>query len=777
MRELRRRARARESLHTYALSVDIPTAPFEAPCPDEELLGPAELLMEKHHSAMLSAMQRCVLKPGGYGRLMMFLPPGSAKSLYTSTVLPTWYMAKFPGSRIIVTSYGDKLAERHSRRSHLIVTQQKYKDLWIDQPGLDRDAAGDWSLTNKSESLAMSLTGGMTGNRANGLIVDDPVKGREQADSELERQTTLNAYEDDAKSRLLPGAWVIIIMCMTGDTPVLMADGTEKLLRDIRPGDLVTSYDEGKMVAARVLNWKNQGRDDVFAIETESGKILRANARHPFLVERNGERSWVRVRDLRIGDRMVTVDGTGKPAPSAVSQSAPRGCAEATTINADGLTGSDRRLTIPPRDVRHGSNTATESAAPITHRSCTLRMGVALSVENLPETTSVLTGAESSASITTTQPDACEDCSATTAISSSGTGSESAPCGEPRPTFSTTKIRDIRPHSREDVFDIQVERTENFIANGCVSHNTRWHEQDLAGSILPDDYDGRSGVIRCKDGMDWEVLNIPAKCERDDDPLGRKPGEYLWTSFYGENHWKMYEDAAGPESARRWASLYQQRPSPQGSGRFNESMFDFYDPDELPPLNQLTPVGASDHAVTSGKNDFTEAGVFGVDTRGDLWELDWWHAQCDTGEATEKVLDFIKKWRIAMWFNEGGVIDKAMRPLFNRRQRERKIYCDFRSIPSMQDKVAKCSSFQGRAATGTVHFRNNANSRRVVAQLVALPAGRYDDAADVCGLIGRAIDQFHVPRLHVPPERKILKPFTAEWLEHEEKAEKRPRYR
>lgn len=518
MRELRRRARARESLHTYALSVDIPTAPFEAPCPDEELLGDAKDLMERHHAAMLSAMQRCVLKPGGYGRLMMFLPPGSAKSLYTSTVLPTWYMGKFPGARIIITSYGDKLAERHSRRSHLIVEQQKYKDLWIDAPKLDRDAAGDWSLTNRSEALAMSLTGGMTGNRANGLIVDDPVKGREQADSELERQTTLNAYEDDAKSRLLPGAWIILIM-------------------------------------------------------------------------------------------------------------------------------------------------------------------------------------------------------------------------------------------------------------------TRWHEQDLAGSILPDNYDGRSGIIRCKDGMDWEVLNIPAKCERDDDPLGRKPGEYLWTSFYGENHWKMYEDASGPEAARRWASLYQQRPSPQGAGRFNESMFDFYDPDELPPLAQLKFVGAGDYAVTTGKNDFTELGVFGVDTRGDLWEVDWWNKQCDTGESVEKTLDFIKKWRIPMWFNEGGVIDKAMRPLFNRRQRERRVYCDFRSLPSMQDKVAKCSSFQGRAATGTVHFRNNANSRRVVGQLVALPAGRYDDAADVCGLAGRAIDQFPIPHVQVPEERKVIKPFSTEWLEYEENEEKKVRYR
>jgi len=55
---------------------------------------------------------------------------------------------------------------------------------------------------------------------------------------------------------------------------------------------------------------------------------------------------------------------------------------------------------------------------------------------------------------------------------------------------------------------------------------TRWNENDLAGQILPHDYAGQSGMILCQDGLYWEVLNIPAKCEHEDDPLGRKIGEY-----------------------------------------------------------------------------------------------------------------------------------------------------------------------------------------------------------------------------------------------------------
>jgi hypothetical protein len=50
---------------------------------------------------------------------------------------------------------------------------------------------------------------------------------------------------------------------------------------------------------------------------------------------------------------------------------------------------------------------------------------------------------------------------------------------------------------------------------------TRWHEADLAGSLLPEDYDGESGPILCRDGQTWEVLCLPsgqALCRRSAGP-------------------------------------------------------------------------------------------------------------------------------------------------------------------------------------------------------------------------------------------------------------------
>jgi hypothetical protein len=55
------------------------------------------------------------------------------------------------------------------------------------------------------------MLSGLTGNRAHGIVLDDPVRGREQADSEVVRDKVFDAYEDDLKTRLVPGGWIVLI--------------------------------------------------------------------------------------------------------------------------------------------------------------------------------------------------------------------------------------------------------------------------------------------------------------------------------------------------------------------------------------------------------------------------------------------------------------------------------------------------------------------------------------------------------------------------------------
>ena len=59
--------------------------------------------------------------------------------------------------------------------------------------------------------MAGGILSGVTGNRADLLVVDDPVKGREEAESETIRKKTREAFDDDLQTRLKPGGRTIII--------------------------------------------------------------------------------------------------------------------------------------------------------------------------------------------------------------------------------------------------------------------------------------------------------------------------------------------------------------------------------------------------------------------------------------------------------------------------------------------------------------------------------------------------------------------------------------
>jgi predicted phage terminase large subunit-like protein len=289
---------------------------------------------------------------------------------------------------------------------------------------------------------------------------------------------------------------------------------------------------------------------------------------------------------------------------------------------------------------------------------------------------------------------------------------------------------------------------------------------------LPDDYDGRSGWVQCKDGMPWYVVNIPAKCERADDPLGRQIGEYMWPEWFPPAHWAIYENGSTREQRRTWGSLYQQRPTPEGSGDFKREDFNWYDPGEEPMNLHL--VGASDYAVTKDAGDFSEHGVGGLDTDGNLWLVDWWSGQVETDVSIDAFINILQRYNIKdeerginMWVNEGGVIDKSIRPTINKAMREAEEFVDLRTLPNMNDKRAKCKAFGAMVSAGAVWLpRGCAWAEDLVSQLCAMPAGRYDDKADVVGLMGRMIDKF----IYSMPLRKKksqgIQPFTAEWLEH-----------
>ena len=87
-------------------------------------------------------------------------------------------------------------------------------------------------------------------------------------------------------------------------------------------------------------------------------------------------------------------------------------------------------------------------------------------------------------------------------------------------------------------------------------------------------------------------------------------------------------------------------------------------------------------------------------------------------------------------------------------------------LPDDKDKIAKSNSFRDRAMRGMVHFpKGTPWAARVIDQLVAFPAGRWDDAVDTCGFAGRGMDQMYAARKQGEEGKQGgIKPFTVEWL-------------
>ena len=151
---------------------------------------------------------------------MFFLPPGSVKSTCGSVVALAWIMGKKPGTRIILSSYGSDLARKHGRRARQVARSKEFEKIFGTKISNDTSAADEWAIDNRSENLACGILSGITGNRADGIIIDDPVKGRREADSETVQQRTWDVYQEDLRTRLVPGGWEIIIQTRWSESDI-----------------------------------------------------------------------------------------------------------------------------------------------------------------------------------------------------------------------------------------------------------------------------------------------------------------------------------------------------------------------------------------------------------------------------------------------------------------------------------------------------------------------------------------------------------------------------
>lgn len=465
----------RNNLVDYCKYIEIPGAPVNDDEDCEEFY-PDKVTPAQHHKLLLDRLQD--VADGKIKRLMILMPPGSAKSTYASVVFPTWFMGRYPNKNIIMATYGSDLAKKFGRKCRSIAKSKEFAELFNCGLTGGNAAADDWSITNGSTYMCGGILSGITGNRADGIITDDPIKGREEADSETTREKVKAEYKDSLFTRLKPKGWEIII-------------------------------------------------------------------------------------------------------------------------------------------------------------------------------------------------------------------------------------------------------------------NTRWHEDDLSGQYLPEGYDGGSGWFTAKDGTKWFVLCLQAQCEHENDPLGRKIGEYLWTDWFTPDWWEDTKRRQSTPTPRTWNALYQQRPASDDGDFFKREWLRWYDARP----KHLRIYGASDYAVTDKGGDWTVHGVIGIDPDDNIYVLDWWRGQTDSMVWVESLLDLMRMYKPLEWAEEGGVIANSIAPLIDKRQREERVYCYRNKLGTAGDKSAKAQSIRGRMAAGKVYFPNTAPwIDALITEMMTFPNGKHDDQVDVLGMFGRMLD-------------------------------------
>jgi predicted phage terminase large subunit-like protein len=586
----------------------------------------------RHHALVAKKFEG--IANGTIKRLIINMAPRHTKSEFASYLLPSWFLGRFPHKKVIQTSNTADLAVGFGRKVRNLVGSEQYSTVFPDVSlRQDSKAAGRWATNKEGEYFAIGVGGTVTGKGADLLIIDDPHSEQEAAMAAGNPEIYDKVYEwytSGPRQRLQPGGAIVIVMCMTGDTLVRMADGTNTQLKDIRPGDMVATFDKGRLDASKVNNWQSSGVDSIYKIQTQSGIILRANERHPFLVLNEGVMEWTRLKDLRLGMLLVATkdacalqDQKQNPENAQLAKQG-RVTTEKTQmhpINQSVTTvsgkGSNASAEDPPSQKVYAAPVTPKNFRQQNQPQSKPELGASsIGMELLPKTlykwlmnaaTSVTcvaksllqkiqgrTGTANSASTTATKLEKSEDYFATTATLQLGMERHRAFLNELHriSDFTADPVVSITPDGEEEVFDVEVDRTENFIANGVVSHNTRWGQSDLTGRVVKD-------AMKREKGEEWEVIELPAIL-----PSG-KP---LWPEF-----WSLEELEALKEElpSTKWNAQYQQSPTGEEGAIVKREWWRRWKEDRAPQCEFI--IQSWDTAFTkSERSDYSACTTWGV---------------------------------------------------------------------------------------------------------------------------------------------------------------------
>lgn len=166
-------------------------------------------------------------------RLMIFMPPRHGKSEIGSRSFPAWHLGRYPNHEFIGCSYGSDLANGFSRKVRDLVRDAAYAAVFPDCAiNKDSQSVEAWLTTKGGGYAAAGVGGPITGRGAHVLVIDDPIKNREDAESAQKRDAVWDWYTSTAYTRLAPGGGVLLILTRWHDD-----DLAGRLLKKMAEGE------------------------------------------------------------------------------------------------------------------------------------------------------------------------------------------------------------------------------------------------------------------------------------------------------------------------------------------------------------------------------------------------------------------------------------------------------------------------------------------------------------------------------------------------------------
>jgi len=681
-----------------------------------------------HHKVIAEKLEQ--VERGEIKRLIITLPPRHGKSYLSTEKFPVWYLGKHPEREVGVIAYSAELAETFGYKSRDIAMGEQARAIFNLKLRADSQAKDHWMTEQGGGYSAIGFGGSMTGRGFHLIIIDDPIKNNEEAESQSFRDKQMVFYQATLYTRLYKDAAIVLIQCMTGDTPVLMSNGIEKPLRDIRPGDMVATYKNGSLTMAKVKNWTSNGIDNVFAIKTISGRVVKANGRHPFLISIDGKPEWIRTKNLRPGQEIFRVNGeSGKTKHvygKAVNfQSLVEDTATPTTQRSVGQTVSDLHQSIRNLFGRGISNTVTELLWKIIIACFPNKMENVQYAGNSQEKMFVPIGAENSALTTTTKQKKSGGFSVMTATLLSGMR-KLLRLLSPRQNisdFTLDKIVEITPAGVEEVFDVEIEGTENFIANGLVSHNTRWHLDDLAGRLQEEEKNG---------GDHWEVLNIPAIADTDETydikgvPFIRKAGEVIEEKLFSKEEILQKKNVLG---SFYFSALYQGQPISSENQEFRKEFFKYIDFDEVTKISTRRFM-TIDTAISKKASGDDTGITLNFVNKENHWHFMTWKLKVSPQELMDFIFQKWEQYRVEQIGIEKTIYLQAVKPFFDEEMRKRNKFPYVTELQHNQiNKEVRIRGLLPYYESGSIfHIRGHCDG--LEEQLLTFPKGRRDDVID-----------------------------------------------